>query len=344
MRCAITASLFKMNKILVIQTAFIGDAILATSVLEKLHKTYPYAELFFLVRKGNESLFTEHPFLKEVLIWNKQEKKYSSLFKLLKRIRKEKFDLIVNLHRFASSGFITSFSGAKTTLGFDKNPFSFFFTHKFPHKVGSGVHETGRNQSLIRTLTGENVAQPVLYPSKANYEKVKMYKENSDGGKLKYVCLAPASVWYTKQWPEKRWVELCNEFPGMKVYLLGGKDDRSLCLRIASAAKNENVISLAGELNFLESAALMRDAKMNYVNDSGPLHLASAMNAPVTAIYCSTVPEFGFYPVSENSFVVQADEELDCRPCGLHGYKRCPEDHFKCGWGITVQQVKNPVT
>ena len=70
---------------------------------------------------------------------------------------------------------------------------------------------------------------------------------------------------------------------------------------------------------------------MNYVLDSGPLHICSAMNAPVTAIFCSTSPAFGFGPLSDISIVVEPQEKLSCRPCGAHGHKKCPEGHFKCG-------------
>jgi heptosyltransferase-2 len=89
-------------------------------------------------------------------------------------------------------------------------------------------------------------------------------------------------------------------------------------------------VNLCGKLNLLQSAALMQNAEMNFVNDSAPLHIASAMNAPVTAIYCSTVPEFGFGPLSDHFKILQV-EKLSCKPCGLHGYKSCPKGHFKCG-------------
>ena len=69
---------------------------------------------------------------------------------------------------------------------------------------------------------------------------------------------------------------------------------------------------------------------MTFSNDSAPMHFASAMNAPVTAIYCSTVPEFGFGPLSDNSTIIETGEKLECRPCGLHGRKKCPKQHFKC--------------
>ena len=96
-----------------------------------------------------------------------------------------------------------------------------------------------------------------------------------------------------------------------------------------------NVMNLAGDLSLLQSAALMKGAVHNYVNDSGPLHLASSMNAAVTAFFCSTTPDFGFGPLSDNSTIKQV-ENLECRPCGLHGYKKCPKGHFKCGNEISI--------
>jgi heptosyltransferase-2 len=78
---------------------------------------------------------------------------------------------------------------------------------------------------------------------------------------------------------------------------------------------------------------------MNYVNDSAPMHFASAVNAPVTAVYCSTVPGFGFGPLSDNRHLVETPEPLDCRPCGLHGYKACPLGHFNCAHKIQDQQL-----
>ena len=79
----------------------------------------------------------------------------------------------------------------------------------------------------------------------------------------------------------------------------------------------------------------MESATRNYVNDSGPLHLASSVNAPVTAFFCSTTPNFGFGPLSENSAIVEV-ENLDCRPCGLHGHKTCPKGHFECAEKMNV--------
>jgi heptosyltransferase-2 len=103
--------------------------------------------------------------------------------------------------------------------------------------------------------------------------------------------------------------------------------------------KHSQVCNLAGSLSFLETAALMEKASMNYVNDSAPLHIASAMNAPVRAVFCSTVPRFGFYPVSDDARSIEISYPLYCRPCGLHGFKACPEGHFRCARDIDIQQM-----
>jgi heptosyltransferase-2 len=123
------------------------------------------------------------------------------------------------------------------------------------------------------------------------------------------------------------------------VYLIGGPEDHALSSEIIEQTDRETISNLAGKLTFLQTAALMKKARMNYVNDSAPLHIASAMNAPVTAVFCSTIPGFGFYPVSDQSYIVETDIDLDCRPCGLHGYSTCPEGHFKCARTIDSKKL-----
>ena len=129
----------------------------------------------FLVRKGNEGLLNNHPFLHEVLIWNKKEKKKKNLFLLLKKIRKEKYDKVINLQRFASTGMLTAFSGAKEKIGFDKNPFSFLFTKKIKHDLSNKKHEVERNNELIAHFTDDSFTKPRLYPSMEIMSEIKKY-------------------------------------------------------------------------------------------------------------------------------------------------------------------------
>ncbi|MDE3236562.1 MAG: glycosyltransferase family 9 protein [Bacteroidota bacterium] len=326
-----------MQKFLVIQTAFIGDAVLATGLIEKLHEHFPEASIDFLVRKGNEGLFKKHPFLHEVLIWNKKKNKYLHLLQLLFKLRSKQYDVVVNVQRFAATGFLTAFCGAKLTVGFDKNPFSRFFSKKITHAVSEeneALHEIERNHSLISFFTDEVPAKPRLYPCDADETAVEILKNNA------YICIAPASVWFTKQFPPHKWISFIHQLPAhLKVYLLGAPGDFGICQEIDSQCSHLDVENLAGKLSFLESAALMKDARMNYVNDSAPMHFASAVNAPVAAVYCSTLLAFGFGPLSDKSFIVETREKLNCRPCGLHGKKACPQQHFNCANTIQNQQL-----
>jgi len=324
-----------VKKFLVIQTAFIGDVVLVTGIIEKLHAHFPDAQIDCLVRKGNEALLTGHPFLHETLVWDKKEHKYRNLIHLIKKIRRTKYDTVINVQRFAATGILTVLSGAKETIGFDKNPWSRWFTHRVPHIVSTAaqpLHEIQRNQALIRRLTGDEPARPRLYPSEADVEKVAPYKTAS------YITISPASVWFTKQYPKEKWADFIKKAPlNYNIYLLGAPSDKELCTYLTQAGTN--VTDLSGKLSFLQSAALMRDAQMNYTNDSAPMHFASALNAPVTAVYCSTIPAFGFGPLSDRRAIVEIQEPLDCRPCGLHGYKACPLGHFKCAFHIRDQQL-----
>ncbi len=322
------------KKILIIQTAFIGDVVLATPVIEAIKNEMPDSEIDFLLRKGNEALLHNNPKLHKLLIWNKKDGKYKNLLKILKQVRKVKYDYIVNLQRFASTGIFTVFSNGKVKIGFKQNPFSFGFTHKIEHIIGDYTHETNRNLSLLKPIVGNVKAPMKLYPTADNYNKVEQYQRQ------KYICAAPTSVWFTKQYPFEKWCELFKQLPvDYTIYLLGAPSDSEFCNNIISQTKLNNIINLCGKLNLLESAALMEKAAMNYVNDSAPMHLASAVNAPTTAIFCSTIPAFGFGPLAHNSAIVEVDDTIECRPCGLHGKKECPEGHYKCGFKIDTKKL-----
>lgn len=319
-----------LDRILVIQTAFLGDVILATPIWENIHDAYPHAQIDVVVKKGNESLLTGHPFLHQVFIFDKRNK-VKNLWNLSKTLRSQQYDLVINLQRFASSGILTLLTRGKESRGFQKNPLSLFFSKRYPHEMKPDWHEVDRNLCLISDLVTAPIRRPQLFPSKDDLNSVQIYQDDP------YCCLAPTSVWFTKQAPLEIWLELIEKLSQTKeqIFLLGAPSDRAYLDEIVKNTRSAQVINLAGRLSLLQSAALMAGAKHNYVNDSGPLHLASATNAPVSAFFCSTVPEFGFGPLSDHSDIIEV-KNLDCRPCGLHGHKACPKGHFKCGKDLKI--------
>ncbi len=325
-----------LKKFLIIQTASLGDVILTTPVVEKLHHFFPDAGIDFLLKDGYQPLLRNHPYINNVLAWDKSEKKYRQLKELIQFVREQHYDTVINVQRFASTGLITVLSGADHKTGFNKNPFSFLFNRKVKHVIdrNGSEHEIDRNLKLIEHLTGTKRFPVRLYPSKKDDARMSQFKTHA------YITVSPGSLWFTKKYPEEKWVDFISEADDdLYVYFLGSEEEKALCDRIIKESGHRNCMNLAGRLSFLESAVLMRDARMNYVNDSAPMHLASSVNAPVTAIFCSTVPEFGFGPLSDKSFVVQTKKKLSCRPCGLHGLKNCPEKHFECAYSIKTEQL-----
>jgi heptosyltransferase II len=312
-------------KVLIIQTAFLGDVILATPIIEKLKEQDKNCTIDFLLRKGNESLFENHPHINKLIIFDKKNKN-RNLFPVIRLIRAGSYDYTINIHRSLRTGFITILSGAKFKIGFNKNPLSFLFTFSVKHqftKKEFRIHEVSRNLSLIKKLGNNEFIRPRLYPSEIDYNVTFVEGE--------YICIAPGTVWNTKQFPAEKWVELISKLPDkFAVYLIGSETDSKLCDQILKKNSNRKVENRAGKFTLLQSAALIQKAKMTFANDSAVVHIASAMNAPIAVIYCSTIPDFGFEPLSDDSTIIEIDRKLDCRPCGLHGKTRCPKNHFKC--------------
>lgn len=331
------------KKRLIIQTAFIGDVILATGMIEYLKKKYPNDQIDFLLRRGNEKLLENNPHIGKVLIWEKKQNKIKSLLSLIVKVRKERYDAIFNIQRFFNSGLITAFSRAKLKIGFHANPLSMFFHKKVFHKIpyphqGGHLHEVQRNFLLLQaenselTIPKKEELRPVLYFSKEDQEVITKLSLPSE-----YFVMAPSSVWYTKQWHLDKWKELIHSLPvATPIYLLGAPSDNNY---VSKLVLDDRCINLCGKLSLPQSAMLMKNAKRVFVNDSAPLHLASSVNAKTTAIFCSTVPEFGYGPLSEDSHLTQLNPRLECMPCGLHGHKDCPRGHFKCAMDIDVQNV-----
>lgn len=333
--------------ILIIQTAFIGDTILASHFARAVKTQYPDSKIHFFLRKGNESVIQGLETIEKTWVWDKQGGKTKNLMKLISGLREIKFDLVFNLHRHFNSGLVTSLMRSPVKVGFRQNPLSGFLTHKVDHKIphvpqdneNIKWHEVQRNLQLLKAIDpnfeivhNSKIYKPELPLQQKNFDKVANHVHGD------YFVIAPASVWFTKAWSEHKFRELTSELVKRgKVIFIGAPSDKDLCDRIRKDLGNTE--NLCGALNLLDSAALMKNAKRVFVNDSAPLHLASCVNAKTTAIFCSTVPAFGYTPLADDSVVIDVGNSLSCRPCGLHGHTKCPLGHFKCAEDIQIKQV-----
>ena len=329
------------KNILIIQTAFIGDTILGSHFARALKDLYPNSNIHFFLRAGNESVIKGLPTIYKTWVWDKKGGKTKNLMKLISELRQTKFDMVFNLHRHFNSGLVSAMMRSPFKAGFKQNPLSFFYTKKVNHQIPDprGWHEVQRNLELIpdyKIDDNSKIYKPELPIEQKNIDKVANYTEGE------YFVVAPASVWFTKAWSEHKYRELTSELVKRgKVFFIGAPSDKELCDRIRKDFPNTE--NLCGMLNLLDSAALMKKARRVFVNDSAPLHLASCVNAKTTAIFCSTVQDFGYTPLADDSVVIDMGKTLSCRPCGLHGHKTCPLGHYKCSEDIEIRRVLDTI-
>lgn len=328
------------SKILLIQTAFPGDVVLSLGAAETLHRAFPKAAIHYLVREGCETILEGHPFIGRTWVWKKSS--WTSFCKVVKSIRQEQYDAVIVFQRFARSGLLALMSGSTCVIGYAENPLSPFFQFRIPYfnrqtKMPAAPHEwvrCCRLAALPWNIPESHFSKPKLYPPTSQV----LSKWGLEPAQ--YVVCAPGSLWFTKRMPFAKWEELVRRISAAwRIVFLGSREEHPLCESLAKVAGVDRSLNLAGATRFLESAAIMEKAALSIVHDSAPLHLASAVNAPVCAIFGSTVPAFGFGPLSMVSFVAETPEHLKCRPCGLHGHTRCPKVHFRCMETISLDSI-----
>ncbi len=329
------------EKILIIQTAFLGDVILCTPLIKGVRKKFPQSKIFFLAISQTSGLLQNNPYLDQIMVYDKKnkEKGIFHYLDLIKKIKTENLDLAFIPHRSLRSALLAYLAGIPQRVGFDKSAGSFLFTKKI--KYVQNQLETQRDLSLLETKSfSENDFLPELFPSEGDFRYVEdLFRDWGIKEGDKVVGIAPGSVWETKRWLPERFGQVANllmEKSKAKVIFLGGKEDESLCLKISKEMRNKPFVA-AGKTTPLQSVALISRCKVVLSNDTAPMHMAVAMRTPVVAIFGSTIPEFGFAPAGKDDVIVQ--REVYCRPCGIHGRRKCPEKHFRCMNDITVEGV-----
>ncbi len=323
-------------RILVIQTAFAGDLILATPMIEELARSRPDAEIDVLCIPSTAGLLANNPHIRTLIVYQKRAGVRETR-RVLREIRRNWYTHCIVPHRSFRSAMLARRSGARVRITFDASTASFLSTVQVPYQPGS--HEAERNLSLLTALEIQYNprAQARLYPSSSDYEMVRTLLASHQAES--YACIAPGSVWATKRWTEEGFTETARALAsGMHVFLTGGAGDADLCSRIEAAVGTPRVISVAGRMSWLETAALIGGSRVVISNDSAPVHVAAAMQTPVVEIYGATTPDFGFSPWQTPHRIVQR-MGLSCRPCGIHGGNTCPIRTFVCMNELPASEV-----
>jgi heptosyltransferase II len=335
------------KNILVIQTAFIGDAILTLPLLQVLKKNYQYSSIDVVVVPRAAEIFSNHPAISTIISYDKRGKDSGLIgfWRIRNRLRSKNYDLIVVPHRSIRSALLAWLLGSNVRIGFDRSAGRFLFTEIVHYNPIA--HEIDRNLSLLTPLSfpfNKNEL-PQLYPSAEDVQIVdSLLKNYSLSKRNRIIAVAPGTIWNTKRWPSDKFITMCQRLSAecSAILLLGGKEDSALCEEIARLSKKENVINVSGKLSLLQSAELINRSQVLISNDSAPMHLAIAVGTPVVALFGATIPEYGFAPRGAQDIVIEI-KGLKCRPCSIHGRKTCPIGTFECMMSIKPELVANKV-
>lgn len=326
------------ERILLIQTAFIGDAILTLPLIQEIKKKYKDHSIDVITIESNKEIFTASPFVDEVIILDKRKKQSSilALKKFADEIKKRNYALLFAPHRSFRTSLLTLFLGIPESYGFNNSAFSFIYKNVITYDHSK--HEIERNLSLISNSSEITEELPILKIEDEIKSKIELFFQQFPVNK-KIAAIAPGTVWETKRYPEKYLVELIDYLvkKNYSIILIGSKNEIELCNRIKSNFKL-GVENNAGRFSILESIEVIKRCDLLITNDSAPTHFGMCADIPVLTIYCSTIPEFGFYPYNKKSrFITLTD--LYCKPCGIHGFKKCPLNHFNCGNKLKPSEV-----
>jgi heptosyltransferase-2 len=327
------------SRILVNQTAYLGDVILSTALVRAIHNYFKKSSIDIICTPQSTQVFKYNPYIRNRLIFPKKNfhQKLRSFFRLLKEIKRNQYDLALSVQGSITSSLLMYLGGIPRRVGFRGQK---LITDPIPFE--EGIHSRLRHLKLLEKPSGESFhAQTEIFWSKKEEQKVLSTLKNLPENILK-IGIAPGSVRNTKMWPDSYFIKLLNQLQSknMIFFLIGSEQEKHLCERIAGQTRAEAVI-VAGDFSILESAALINRLHLMISNDSAPLHIANAVETDVIAIFGPTVKKFGFYPYRKNDRVLEMD--LYCRPCSKHGGKRCPEGHFRCMLDLTPEFVSKQV-
>ncbi len=324
-----------MSRIAIIQTAFPGDVVLCTPVFESLKSAGHYVAA--VVRPQAEPLVRHNPYIDELICYDKRGG-VSSFLKAVSALKNAECDTALIVQRYLKSALLPLYAGISKRIGYDISQARFLYSDEIHYD--NGKHEVERCLALCKSLSPTAGFSPKIFISNNEINEANEHLFLNHVNFDNFVVITPGSIWQTKCWVGyTELTKLLKEKLACDIVLLGSADDYSLCEEISNAGC---AVNLARKTNLLQSAAIIKMARLAIANDSAPAHIASAVGTPVVAIFGPTVPRFGFTPYSEKSAVIE-NRELYCRPCSLHGPKKCPEKHFRCMKEITCEQVLKAV-
>lgn len=324
-----------LNKIVVFQTAFLGDTALTIPLLKEIKKVNPNIKIIFVTSPRGADVVKNSIYIDEILVFDKygEHKGFKGLKNIINLINQQSPDLFISPHRSMRTSLIALLINANHKIGYSNASLNFVYNHRVRYFFN--LHEIDRILYLLSIFDDYNFRTAKVSLSSefkfcsSDMNFIDDFMRNFElSQSTRLIIIAPGSVWKTKMYPIENYIELVKkiELIGCKCIIIGSKNEHQICEQISQAT---NSINTAGLFNIAQLLVLFNKCSLVITNDSAPTHLAGLVNCPVLTIYGPTDPIFGFYPRNENGYYVKL-EGLKCQPCRIHGSDKCPLGTHKC--------------
>ena len=330
-----------IHKILVIRLSSIGDIILTTPLLRSLRENFPDVRITFLIKKQYEELLIASPYIDHLITFDTRQG-FKGLKMLRRRLRDEKFDLFLDIHKNWRSRYLRMGIKARQTTTYGKQLFNrtlLVYLKINRYRNIKPVYERYYESVAKFGIQYDGKGTEILFPAEKAEKARAMLTSAGYSFKSPLLVICPSATYNNKKWKPEGFIETAQHLIAEKsvfVVVHGGRDDMTLCGSIA-AGIGSGAVSFAGQLSLAESAALLSYSAIVIANDSGLLHLAQSQKIPVVGIYGPTTRELGYFPVDTRSSVIETS--VTCRPCTHNGLNYCPKKHFKCMLDIPASLV-----
>jgi heptosyltransferase-2 len=328
-----------LTRVLVIRLSSLGDILLTTPVLRVLREHYPAARIDFLTKTAYQDVLRANPCVDRLLLMEPQQ----GLREILLRLRQTRYDVVIDLQRTLRSCLLYRGLLTQRKLAYTKHTIRrALLVHLGWNTLQAMTPVPELYMAPLRCL---GVAAPLppleMHLTAESQEAMQAYRQQELPGSLArpLLAVAPGARWSTKRWPIERFAAVAQALAQARqaaVVVLGSAEDASLAQELCQQL-SVPVLNSAGKLSLMHAAALLQQCHLLLSNDSGLMHMATALRVPVVAIFGPTVQEFGFYPFKACAEVVSA--ALACRPCSTKGSMHCPRGHHQCMQQVTVAHV-----
>jgi lipopolysaccharide heptosyltransferase II len=332
------------KRILVIRFSSLGDILLTIPLLKVLRRKFPNAVIDYCTKSEYKDLIKLNPNINSIIAAD-NDLDFRKLKLLKKELTGNLYNLVIDLHNNLRTFYLKLFLGfTSKIIVFRKYSVKKFLLVNFKINLIKSLPSISvRYIETLKKITelkeSDLSYQPEIFTNnETKTNLIKILGENGIPELKNTICFIPGSKHFTKTWPPEYYAELINMFDENSKIILAGTDKDKVNIDFIKSKTRENVSDLCGKLSLTELTELMKQCRLVICGDTGPMHIADSLNIPLIAIMGSSVREFGFYPQSQSSTVIE-NTGLKCRPCSHIGKEKCPKGHFKCMKEIKPEAV-----